>query len=197
MSHRVIAGSAKGRRLQLVPGKSTRPITDRVKESLFNILGTDVADSRFLDLFAGTGAVGIEALSRGASHARFCDMERLAIKTIRANLAHTGLIDRADVKRMDALAMLKARAPESAFDFIYIAPPQYQGIWIEVIKLLDANLPWIPDGTTAIVQIDPKEYQSVPLRYLEVADQRTYGKTMLLFYERKSIPVDKMTDKHG
>ncbi|MBN2303959.1 MAG: RsmD family RNA methyltransferase, partial [Anaerolineae bacterium] len=88
---RVIAGSAKGRKLKMVPGDSTRPVMDRVKEALFNILGTSVMDCSFLDLFAGTGSVGIEALSRGAERAVFVDMDRFAIRTIHENLALTRL----------------------------------------------------------------------------------------------------------
>ena len=84
---RVIAGKARGRKLRLVPGDSTRPITDRVKENLFNILGSDIAGSCLLDLFGGTGSVGIEALSRGADWVRFIDLNRNACRTIQQNLA--------------------------------------------------------------------------------------------------------------
>jgi 16S rRNA (guanine(966)-N(2))-methyltransferase RsmD len=82
----VIAGTAKGRKLKMVPGDSTRPIMDRAKEALFNILGARVRGCSFLDLFAGTGSVGIEALSRGAERVLFVDNNRLAIRTIRENL---------------------------------------------------------------------------------------------------------------
>jgi hypothetical protein len=91
---RVISGTAKGRTLKAAPGEGTRPITDRVKESLFNILGADIRDARFLDLFAGTGGVGIEALSRGAKEAVFVEQGRAALETIRANLALTKLAER-------------------------------------------------------------------------------------------------------
>ena len=86
LSMRVISGSAKGRQLQSVPGDLTRPITDRVKEALFDIVGPDVQQSRWWDVFAGTGAVGIEALSRGAAFARLTDLNRLPLDTIRRNL---------------------------------------------------------------------------------------------------------------
>ncbi|HNS38872.1 MAG TPA: RsmD family RNA methyltransferase, partial [Promineifilum sp.] len=92
MPARVISGKAKGRRLKLVPGDTTRPIMDRVKESLFNILG-DIQGTRWLDLYAGTGQVGIEALSRGAAAVVFIDKARAAIQTIRDNLNHTQLMD--------------------------------------------------------------------------------------------------------
>src|SRR5512143_21612 len=99
MSLRVIGGTAKGRRLKSVPGDTTRPITDRVKEALFNIIGPDALDSRWWDVFAGTGAVGIEALSRGADFVRFTDLNRAPIDTIRANLATTAFASRAEVRR--------------------------------------------------------------------------------------------------
>jgi 16S rRNA (guanine966-N2)-methyltransferase len=128
MPIRVIAGSAKGRKLKMVPGDSTRPVMDRVKEALFNILGAGVRESSWLDLFAGTGSVGIEALSRGAARALFIDNDRLAVRTIRENLEHTRLAERAEVLRADAFAYLRRPNPE-AFEYIYVAPPQYQGMW--------------------------------------------------------------------
>ena len=110
MSIRVIAGTAKGRRLKLVPGDSTRPIMDRVKESLFNIIGRAILDADFLDLFAGTGSVGIEALSRGARHALLTDLDPRAIRTISDNLKLTGFSDRATVRKQDALHAAQAGA---------------------------------------------------------------------------------------
>ncbi|MFN8565107.1 MAG: 16S rRNA (guanine(966)-N(2))-methyltransferase RsmD [Anaerolineae bacterium] len=128
MSIRVIAGTAKGRRLKLVPGDSTRPIMDRVKESLFNIIGRSILDASFLDLFAGTGSVGIEALSRGASYALLTDIDVLAIQTIKDNLKLTGFSDRAAVRKIDAFSLLRQK-PDRAYEFIYIAPPQYKAMW--------------------------------------------------------------------
>lgn len=177
---RVIAGSAKGRKLESVPGTSTRPITDRVKEALFNILGASIEGARFLDLFAGTGAVGIEALSRGAARAVFCERDRLALRTIGHNLQATGLADRARVVAGDAFRFLKNPGNER-FDFVYIAPPQYKGIWIRALQAVDEGEVLAPGGT-AIVQIHPKERQDVPLRRLRLFDERRYGSTLLLFY---------------
>lgn len=182
MSLRVIAGKAKGRRLKLVPGDSTRPIMDRVKEALFNIIGRDILDATFLDLFAGTGSVGIEALSRGAAHAVFIDTEREAIKTIRANLALTGLADHAEVLRTDAFAYL-ARQSSPAFDFIYVAPPQYRGLWKQTLETLDRHPDRLHEHSRVIVQIDPREYETVTFTYLSPYDERTYGKTRLIFFE--------------
>lgn len=183
MPIRVIGGTAKGRRLKLVPGDTTRPVVDRVKEALFNILGTGLRDASFLDLFAGTGSVGIEALSRGAASALFIDSDRMAIRTIHENLALTGLADRATVLRVSAFDYLRRRQPR-AFDYVYIAPPQYKTLWKDALLLLDEAPHHLnPDGVV-IVQIDPSEQQPVTLSALEAYDERRYGKTLLWFFER-------------
>lgn len=184
---RVIAGSAKGRRLKSVPGNETRPITDRVKEALFNILGDFVAEARVLDLFAGTGAVGIEALSRGAAEAVFVDLSPAALRTVRANLQQTRLADRAIVRRGDAFKYL-AGPIETPFDLIYVAPPQYRGLWAAVVRDLDKRPAWLsryPQGDSGIVvaQIHPREYQNLSLATLVEYDRRKYGSTLLCFYE--------------
>lgn len=182
MSARVISGKAKGRRLKLVPGDSTRPIMDRVKESLFNILG-DVGGTRWLDLFAGTGQVGIEALSRGAAEVVFVDKVRPAIQTIRDNLIHTRLEEGARVIQGDALAVLRGWSSEP-FDVIYIAPPQYLEMWIPPLVTIDAAVDryLTPEGQ-AIVQIDPREYRPLDLDQLVLVDERRYGNTLLCFYQ--------------
>ncbi len=177
---RVIAGTAKGRKLLSVPGASTRPITDRVKESLFNIIGARVVDARVLDLFAGTGSVGIEALSRGAAQAVFVERDRKALRVLCCNLELTGLADRARVVADDVFRFI-ARADEPPFDFIYIAPPQYKGLWAQTLQALDpTSLPG-PDGIV-VAQIHPKEYQEQKLARLELFDRRQYGSTLLCFY---------------
>ena len=182
---RVISGSAKGRRLASVPGDSTRPITDRVKESLFNIIGPEIQNSTFLDLFAGTGGVGIEALSRGAESALFIDLNRRAIKTVHANLKLTQLADHAQVIQGNAFTILDGSANDR-YDYIYIAPPQYKGLWLQALKLLDAHQEWLsPDGWV-IVQIHPKELTSHDLDHLVEFDRRTYGSTLLLFFHSES-----------
>ena len=177
---RVIAGKAKGRKLRSVPGDITRPITDRAKESLFNILGDEVVDALFLDLFAGTGSVGVEALSRGARRAIFVERNRRAIETIKENLKITGLAAQAEVIRDDVFRFL-AREPAEKSDLIYIAPPQYKGLWAETLLALDGK-GFLAEGGLAIAQIYPKEYQDLELKSLSLADQRKYGSTMLCFY---------------
>ncbi len=180
---RVIAGKAKGRKLKTVPGDTTRPVTDMVKEALFNILAGDVVDSRWWDVFAGTGAIGIEALSREAAFIRFTDLNRLPIETIKDNLTTCGFNKLADVRRGDAFGMLKA-PPDAQFEYIYIAPPQYKGMWSETLLLVDANPGWISETGEVIVQIHPREYKDVPLTNLQKFEERKYGSTLLLFYEK-------------
>ncbi|XWX04723.1 16S rRNA (guanine(966)-N(2))-methyltransferase RsmD [Aggregatilineales bacterium SYSU G02658] len=187
MSLRVIAGTARGRKLKSVPGNSTRPIMDRVKEALFSILGSFVANSRFLDLFGGTGSVGIEALSRGAAHATFCELDRVALGILRDNLQHTQLDDRAEVLAIDAFDFLR-RPAQTPFDYIYIAPPQYKGLWLEALKLLDANPNLLDVDGIAIVQIHPREKETIELAHFAAYDERRYGNTLLWFFERRDAP---------
>lgn len=183
---RVISGSAKGIRLASVPGKSTRPITDQVKEALFNILGQDVVGKTFLDLFGGTGAVGIEALSRGAEHAVFLDTNYRAYKVIQENLTSTDLHTYATVLKKDAFGFLREE-PTQKFDFIYIAPPQYQGLWHKAMQELDLNPGWLGIWDTIIVQIHPKEViEGIGYANFKEYDRRNYGDTLLLFFERIS-----------
>jgi 16S rRNA (guanine966-N2)-methyltransferase len=181
---RVIAGKAKGRRLKSVPGGRTRPITDRAKSALFSIIGNDIIGSRFLDLFAGTGQVGIEALSRGAVEAVFVERAGLALRTIRQNLAHTRLEGGGRVVRADVFDFVSVTSVGEGFDYVYVAPPQYRGLWAQTLQALDANLAWLADDGWTIVQIHPREYEALALERLALFDQRTYGGVMLCFYAR-------------
>ena len=190
---RVISGSAKGRKLKSVPGDTTRPILDRVKESLFNILSEEIVDSRWLDLFAGTGQVGIEALSRGAAEVVFIDMAKSAIRTIYANLKHCELMGGAQVLQSDSFAFLerigRGQVAQPKFDTIFVAPPQYLGMWQKALEIVD-NSPetFLEEYGRVIVQIDPTEYFQKGDRgwrpqNLVLVDERKYGRTLILFYE--------------
>ena len=181
---RVISGSAKGIQLQAVPGSGTRPITDRVKEAVFNILGDTIVNSQILDLFAGTGSVGIEALSRGAGQAVFVEKHPKAIATIRTNLRRTALGADARVVRADVFKFL-TRTPQP-FDLIYVAPPQYQALWSKTLLALDAVPGWLEPEGLVIVQIFPKELEPLSLASLQLSEQRKYGSTLLCFYEALS-----------
>lgn len=184
MSLRVIAGSAKGRKLKSVAGDMTRPVMDRVKEALFNILASDVIDSNWWDLFAGTGAIGIEALSRGAKFVRFTDLNRAPIETLKENVSHCKFDSQSEIKRGDAFNLLVSHVDKN-FEYIYIAPPQYKEMWLNALKLIDENINWLTEDGCVIVQIDPTEYQEVALQNLVEAEERKYGSTLLIFYDRK------------
>ena len=179
---RVIGGIARGRQLRQVPGDATRPITDRVKEALFNILGANIQGASMLDLFAGTGSVGIEALSRGAARVVLVDKDSRAIETIKANLELTRLWEGAEVIRGDAFRHLAGKSQE-AFDYIFLAPPQYRGLLVKAVTAIDARSSCLnPDGWV-IAQLDPKEELKLELSNLIEIDRRRYGNTLLVFFE--------------
>ncbi len=179
---RVIAGSARGHRLQSVPGNSTRPITDRAKEALFSILGNWIEGRNMLDLFGGTGAVGIEALSRGAAHVQFIDRSRAAVRTMLQNLAHCKLDAWATVARRDSFEFIDKFEGEP-FDLIYIAPPQYQELWKEALLAVDAKPALLVEESVVIVQLHPREETPIALEALVEFDRRRYGSVQLIFYE--------------
>ena len=182
---RVISGTARGKKLKMVPGVSTRPVMDRVKESFFNIIGDQVVDSRWLDLFAGTGQVGIEALSRGAAEVIFIDNARAAIRTVHTNLEATRLSDHATVLHQDAFVYLRQLSTGGLppFDFIYIAPPQYKGLWLDVMNQIDRRpAAYLTANGVAVAQIDPQEFKGESFQNLELIDRRKYGRTLLCFF---------------
>ena len=205
---RVVTGEAKGRKLKGPRTPGTRPIIDRVKTALFDILSTRVEDARFLDLFAGTGGVGIEALSRGAASATFIEMNYSMLKIVRENLKITGLGDRAETLHTDAFKFLQSNASENQsvrgrqereYDIIYVAPPQYQGMSARALQLLDHSL-LMSDTGLVIVQIHPKErpvVAGVPLMRLTLTGERRYGSTLLMFYDlnkEKSSDVNTVSE---
>jgi 16S rRNA (guanine966-N2)-methyltransferase len=203
---RVVTGAAKGRKLKGPKTPGTRPIIDRVKTALFDILSWHIEEARFLDLFAGTGGVGIEALSRGAASATFIEMSIPIVKLIRENLTITGLSEHAEVLHMDSFKFLQnhaalttqnASAPIRAYDMIYVAPPQYQEMAARALGMLDSS-PLLAENGQVIVQVHPKERPgvvAVPLKRLTQTDERRYGSTLLLFYKiRKSELEEEISD---
>ena len=179
---RIIGGSAKGHKIFSVPGDSTRPITDRAKEALFDIINVDILDSKFLDLFAGTGSVGIEALSRGALFALFIDKNRRAIQTIKRNLKITKLSQRAEIRTIDAFDFLEG-SHDYTFDYIFVAPPQYKNLWSKALIQIDKNINLLSTDAWIIAQIHPNEYENITLTHLKEFDQRKYGSVMFIFYK--------------
>lgn len=132
---RVIAGSARSLRLKTIEGLDTRPTTDRIKETLFNMLTGDTYDASFLDLFAGSGAIGIEALSRGANDCTFVEMNPAAVKCINENLKHTKLNDKASVFKSDALGFV-TNLKSVDYDVIFMDPPYGRELEKNVLSIL-------------------------------------------------------------
>jgi 16S rRNA (guanine966-N2)-methyltransferase len=185
---RIISGTARGIRLRPVPGDITRPITDRVKEAVFNIISSDIVDAMFLDLFGGTGSVGIEALSRGASSVTFIDLHSQAVNVIKENLMATHLDKKAQVHQMDAFRFLTAPSSKK-FDYIYIAPPQYKQMWLTALHSVDDHMDLLVEDGWVIVQIHPVEFEEVELQNLVEIDRRKYGSTMILIYCPKAYAI--------
>jgi 16S rRNA (guanine966-N2)-methyltransferase len=175
---RVVAGTARGIRLIAPAGKATRPTSDRVREATFNALGSlgAIEDARVIDLFAGTGALGIEALSRGAAHATFVERERAAVDVIERNLAAARLGGQATVVRADAVRYLDT-AP--ACDVALIDPPYEFDGWATLLDRLDAGL--------AVVESDRAVEAPEPW---EMVRSRRYGTTVVTIVRRTHDPSD-------
>lgn len=151
---RVIAGTARHLKLRTIEGMNTRPTTDRIKETLFNMLSYDVEGGRFLDLFSGSGAIGIEALSRGAKEAVFVENNRKAVRCIQENLEHTHLLDRAVLLEENVIHALKILDTKGeSFRFIFMDPPYGKLLEKEVLLFL-AKSSLCDDETRIIVEAD-------------------------------------------
>ncbi len=178
---RVIAGKAKGRKLASVPGLTTRPTGDRVKEALFNILGPAIQGSSFLDLYAGSGAMGIEALSRGAEDVVWIDANPACTTQIRLNLKKIDLaggeIFTNDVLR--ALAQLEKRGRQ--FDFVFLDPPYNQGLAAKTLAH-PASLAVLKKDGIIIAEVGKKEEAPLAVSKLCLGRTERYGDTILLFY---------------
>ena len=146
---RVIAGKARRIQLKSMEGMNTRPTTDRIKETLFNMLSQDIYGCHFLDLFSGSGAIGIEALSRGASHAVLVEQDSKAADCILENLQFTKLIDRAELQKCDVLTALHRMEGQKPFDMIFMDPPYDQGLERQVVEYLTRSS--LADEYTVIV----------------------------------------------
>jgi 16S rRNA (guanine(966)-N(2))-methyltransferase RsmD len=177
---RVIAGSAKGCALKPPEGRSTRPTTDRVKESLFAVIQFEIAGSRVLDLFAGSGALGIEALSRGATWAVFVDKDEKSTALVRENLTKARLLAKAEVQKKDYAAAL--RGFSQGFDIIFLDPPYAQGLYEDTLnRILQHEC--LNDGGVIIVEYETSRVFSVPKAYT-VAKEKKYGNTSLAYIRK-------------
>ena len=180
---RVIAGTARGIRLE-APGPGTRPLADRVKETLFAILEPDLRGAVVVDLFAGSGAAGIEALSRGAARAIFVERDRGAAAVIAANLARTHLGgERARIVRADAVAWLAG--PEAAaapFDVVIVDPPYAETALL--VAALEAVEPRLAPGARVVAKHFWRDAPPARIGLLASERERRFGETMLTFYRR-------------
>lgn len=178
---RIITGSAKGMKLKAPSGLNTRPTTDRVKESLFNILGPKVQDAAVLDLFSGTGNLGLEALSRGAQYAVFVDNNLSSINTINENALRTRLKGKADIYRGDVLKILwRLKRDEKTFDIVFCDPPYNQGWVQQVLLFFDTNAMLNPCGLL-ILEHSRHDDLTIGLQTLEVSREERYGETVISF----------------
>lgn len=179
-STRVTAGSSRGRRLKTPPGRATRPTTSLVREALFNIIGDSIRGARVLDLFAGAGTLGIEALSRGAASATFVEQDRACATIVAENLAATGFAQQGDVVSADAIDWLKAHAGNLAsFNLLIMDPPYRDGLTLAAaLQTLDH----IPLRDQALLVVEHHRTQSLPpLEHLTQVRERDYGTTRLTF----------------
>ena len=178
---RVIAGVARGVPLVAPRDRATRPITDRVKETLFGILGERVPGARVLDLYAGSGAIGIEALSRGAAHATFVERAPTALAAVRTNLERTRLGDSARIEPRDVEAFLRD-ATDGPWELVFLDPPYELRA---IVSPLRAVMPHLAPGATIVVKhfwrTEPPEVAG-----LEAVRQRRFGETMLTFWEAEN-----------
>jgi 16S rRNA (guanine966-N2)-methyltransferase len=174
---RVIAGEYRGRRLKVPPGVRTRPTADRVREALFSMLG-DVEDLRVADLFAGSGALGIEALSRGAEHATFVERDHGAVGILKFNLAALGIVEGVEVFEWDVVRWLDTVAGSFEFDLLFVDPPYSSAP--RLAEPLTKLLPGVVSSTATIVTESDKRDPLV--LDLPLDDERVYGDTRIAFH---------------
>ena len=179
---RVISGELRGRKLEKLEGMEIRPTTDRVKESLFNMLGAKLYDCALLDLFAGTGGIGIEAYSRGAAQVVFIDESTKSIKVLKNNLDKLNISDKVEIYNTDYLnAINKLAKGNRKFDIIFIDPPYLKGFAQNALVDIENNKVLNEDGII-IVEHDIKDKMPEDIGKLNLMRQKKYGNTMLSFY---------------
>jgi len=178
---RIISGSARGTKLFTLEGQATRPTLDRVKESLFNIIQNEIPNSIFLDLFSGSGAIGLEAASRGAKKAILCDKSKDAINIINKNIEKTHLKDKVKLYNLDYENLLKKEIKEK-IDIIYIDPPYNSDFAIKSVEIV-IQQKIVDENSTIIIETDEEEKVLKELEKfdIEIIDERKYGRAILVF----------------
>ena len=180
---RIIAGTSRGARLTVPRGKHIRPTSDRVREAIFQVVGDRVIGARGLDLYAGAGGLGLEALSRGAAHMVFVDQSWAAVSFIQRSLSRLDFRDRAWVERKDALRFLRKGASEGVrFDVVFADPPYRQNKLQDLLKLLDEG-ELIAESGVVITEIGKGEKPPSHMGRFDMVWQRLYGDTQVLFWE--------------
>lgn len=177
---RITGGVLKGRRIKTRKGNFTRPLLSRIRKSLFDVIGERIRGSKFLDLYAGSGAVGIEALSRGAKEVIFVEKDNSALRILKENITLCGLFSLSRVYEKDVLKFLPVLLREEKFDFIFVAPPYYKGMQNQTLDILEEEK---IEGATVIVQHSPKEKINFNRRNMSLVKQKKYGDTILTFLE--------------
>ena len=178
---RIISGTSKGKKLRSLRGQAIRPTSDRVKESIFNILGKEVDGKRVLDLFAGTGNLGIEALSRGATRTVFVEKEKLAIDLIKKNLSHCGFDDRSQVVTGEVERVIRhLHRKGEVFDLIFIDPPYRRGLVQKTLGILQTQ-PLYHGDSILVIEHDRRETLSESTEGWTLARKRQFGDTMVSF----------------
>lgn len=179
---RVIAGAARGRALKAVPGSNTRPTTDKVKEAIFSMIGPYFDGGIALDLFAGTGGLGIEAWSRGAQRVIFVDKEKISLDIIRQNVKTAGAESAAELYRNDADRALKALAKRDiAFSLVFLDPP-YKMTTMDAVMAELAEKGMLAGGATIVVEHDASHRYPEELAGFEQVKQAKYGDTAVTIY---------------
>ncbi len=184
---RVIGGTARGRLLKTPAGLSTRPTISRVRQVLFDVLAPVVPESSFLDLFAGSGAMGIEALSRGASRAAFVESDPRALGVLRQNLAVTGFAGRAQVVGRPWPAALEPLV--GTYNLIFLDPPYGKGLVSSTLESLDRSA-LLAVGAVVIAQCSLGEAPPAAVGGLERYRQNKIGQTLLCYYQRRLPPQE-------
>jgi len=179
---RVIAGSARGVRLKVPKGDETRPTADRVKESLFNVLGARVVDAVVLDLFAGTGALGIEALSRGAARALFVEKDPKVARLVKENLERCRLSEAARVLVSRVPPRLPLPGAFDRFDLVFLDPPYGQGLVRPTLEWLSQS-GLVAAGGWVAVERSPKEEIPPALEKLSLIREKVYHDTVVSFFQ--------------
>lgn len=191
---RVIAGSARRLQLKTLDGLDTRPTTDRIKETLFNMISDGLYDCMFLDLFAGSGGIGIEALSRGAKRAVFVEMNPKAMACVKENLEHTKLSDRGETLRMDASDALFRLCGHYRFDYIFMDPPYGKGLEKRALERLTECDLLGEDGIIIVEASLDTEFDYVKELGYSIIKVKTYKTNKHVFLEKDDLRLKTGAD---